>query len=194
MLRYDDEQLLQALTAEPRAARAAFAAASAERLQPLYVWFHEVSGQGDPGTLRAALDAVWDLVLGLPGPDDLDRLRDAAEELVTDDEDENWVAQTAYAQNAAAAVAYAVSSWISDDPNDAVLASTQLYEAADYAAQQDIDLNAPGAEDLILGRPVVQEALQGINEDLRGVSRSGLLKEVRDTAKTGGEKLARLVR
>jgi uncharacterized protein YjaG (DUF416 family) len=69
ILRYDDAQLIQVLSAEPKAAQAAFAAASAERLQPLYVWFHEVSGQGDPATLRAALDAVWDLVLGLPAPD-----------------------------------------------------------------------------------------------------------------------------
>ncbi|MER7243831.1 DUF416 family protein [Kribbella sp. NPDC000426] len=191
MLRYDDEQLLQALSAAPKAAQVAFGAASAERLQPLYVWFHEVSGQGDPATLRAALDAVWDLVLGLPVLDDLERLRDVAESLVTDDEDESWVAQTAYAQNAAAAVAYAVSSWISGDPSDAVLASNQLYEAADYAAQQEADLNALGAEDAILGHPVVQAALEGINEDLQGVSRPGLL---RDNAKAGGEKLARLIR
>jgi len=57
MFRYDEVQLVQALSAETRAAQAAFAAASAERLQPLYTWFHDVSGQGDPATLRAALDA-----------------------------------------------------------------------------------------------------------------------------------------
>lgn len=193
MLRYDDAQLVQALSAEPKAAQVAFAAASAERLQPLYVWFHEVSGQGDPATLRAALDAVWDLVLGLPAPDNLSHLQDAAESLVTDDEDENWVEQTAYAQNAAAAVAYAVSSWISEDPHDAVLAATQLYEAADYAAQQEIDLNAPGAEDVILGQPVVQEALKGINEDLLGVTGPGDSRQIRDAAKDGGARLAHLV-
>lgn len=197
MLRYDEAQLVQVLAAETKAARAAFSAASAERLQPLYVWFHEVSGQGDPGVLRAALDTVWDLILGREARDGLQRLQDAAESLVTDDEDENWVEQTAYAQNAAAAVAYAVRSWISGDPEDAVLAATQLYEAADYAAQQDIDLNAPGAEDVILGQPVVQEALKGIDDDLRGVSRPGdspeIVKEVRDTARTGGARLAQLI-
>ena len=189
--------MIQVLSAEPKAAQAAFAAASAERLQPLYVWFHEVSGQGDPATLRSALDAVWDLVLGLPAPDNLSELQDAAESLVTDDEDANWVEQTAYAQNAAAAVAYAVSSWISADPQDAVSAATQLYEAADYAAQQEIDLNAPGAEDVIRGQPVVQEGLEGIQADLRGVSRPGdqraVALEIREAARVGGARLARLV-
>jgi hypothetical protein len=160
---------------------------------PLYAWFHEASGQGDPAVLRAALDTVWDLVLGLPAPDDLSQLQDAAESLVTDDEDPEWVDQTAYAQNAAAAVAYAVRTWISDDPEDAVLAATQLYEAADYAAQQEIDLNAPGAEDTILGQPIVQQALKGIQEDLQSVTKASF-KEAQETAKTGGTHLAQLIK
>jgi hypothetical protein len=194
MLRYDEAQLVRDLSAETKAARAAFAAASAERLQPLYTWFHEVSGQGDPAVLRAALDAVWDLVLGLRAPDDLDRLQDAAESLVPDEEDDGWVEQSAYAQNAAAAVAYAVRSWISDDPEEAGWAARQLYEAADYAAQQETDdLNAPGAEDALLARPVVQEALEGIRADLQAISSSGDPREVRDGARAGGAHLARLI-
>ncbi len=194
MFRYDEAQLVQALDAEPKAARVAFAAASAERLQPLYAWFHEVSGQGDPEVLRAALDAVWDLVLGRPSPGDLRQLQEAAESLVPDEDVGKWSEQSAYAQNAAAAVAYAVRSWITNDPQQAGWAARQVYEAADYAAQQDTDdLNAPGAEDALLARPVVQEAVEGIRADLQAVSRPGDSMEVRNAARAGGARLARLV-
>jgi len=197
VIRYDEVQLVQALSAETKAVRAAFAAASAERLQPLYEWFHEACGQGDPATLRAGLDAVWELVRGLPAPDGLPQLQQAAESLVPD-EDDDWAEQSAYAQNAAAAVTYALGSWIDDDPQQAGWAARQLYEAADYAAQQEIgDLNSPGAEAALLARPVVQEALEGIQEDLRAVSRPGdplqIAQEVRDAGRAGGAQLAGLV-
>jgi hypothetical protein len=200
MLRYDESELVKALSGTPRNARVMFAAACAERLQPLYAWFHETSGQGDPDGLRAALDAAWQAVLEPAGSEDLGQWQEAAELLVPDEEDEGWVDQSAYAQNAAAAVAYALRSWSADEPQDAGWAARQVYEAADYAAQrqlEDLDLNAPGAEDALLGRPVVQEALEGLGQDLRDVSRPGpteqVAREVREKARAGGAKLARLV-
>jgi hypothetical protein len=54
-----------------------------------------------------------------------------------------------------------------------------------------------GPEDVIRGQPVVQEGLEGIQADLRGVSRPGdqraVALEIREAARVGGARLARLV-
>lgn len=45
-----------------------------------------------------------------------------------------------YAQNAAAAVACAVRTWMTDEPQEAVWGARQVYEAADYAAQHALPM------------------------------------------------------
>lgn len=41
-----------------------------------------------------------------------------------------------YAQNAAAALAYAIRTWLSDDAHEAAWAARQVYEAAEYSFSQ----------------------------------------------------------
>ncbi len=183
-LRYDEPALLERLTAAPARARALFAAACAERLFALY----EQAGRGDPERLRAALDAAWDGV-------DVERWQAVAEELVPA-EDDDWVIATAYAENAAIAVAYALRARATDEPQEAAWAALQVYEAADFAAQrqlEELDLNVPGAEDQLADQPVVQEALAGIAETLTAALADTPAAELRRAAREGSDRLLALI-
>jgi hypothetical protein len=178
-----------------------FTALCAERLLPLYGRFHEESGSGNPSQLAAALEVVWLAIDGSASTSDLVACQKAAEALVPDEDDESWMDASAYGQNGAAAVAYAARVAQTDDPKDALRAARQVYEAADYAAQQqlpELDLNTPGADARLQSTPVVQQALASLGEDLGRVrSLGGAVKEfapqLREEGRRGGRLLAELV-
>lgn len=179
-----------------------FAAACAERLQPLYAAFHRASGQGSPEQLRQALEAVWAAAADADLGEQVAQWESVTYDLVPREEDPGWVDMTPLGENAATAVAYAVRTWSADDAQEAAWAARHVYEAADYAAQRqlpDLDLNEPGAEDELLGRPVVQEVLAGLQDDLSAVSATdqpdqAVARGLRERAGEGGGRLARLAR
>lgn len=123
-----------------------------------------------------------------------------AEGLVPNEDDEAWVDEFAYGQNGAAAVAYALRTALTGDPQVAAWAARQVYEAADFAAQQqlpDLDLKKAGAEEELLSAPVVQEALGGIRDDLWRVQSGDapldrMRAAVRELARAGAQRLAQL--
>ena len=172
-LRYDEPALLERLTAGPARARALFAASCAERVFGLYA--------RAPERLRAALDAAWE-------GENVARWLQGAEALVPDDDP--------YGENAAAAVAYALRTRATDEPKEAAWAARQVYEAADFAAQQQLeslDLNAPGAEDQLADLPVVQEALAGIADSLSAALADTPAAELRRAAREGSARLLALL-
>ena len=198
MLRYDESALLDRLAGASPRARALFAARVAERLFALYEYFAETSGQGDPGTLREALDAAWRAVDADVPTAELERLQEAAEDLVPE-EDDDWVTASGYASNAAAAVAYALRTRLTDNPQEAAWAARQAYDVTDYAAQQQLEDAGfdDAGEEALLSRPVVQEALEGLNTDLEAALAEPPAEEtsrLRDEARQGGARLVELVR
>jgi uncharacterized protein YjaG (DUF416 family) len=181
-------------------ARALFAALIAERLFPLYALFSERTGQGDRARLREALDAAWAAIDGaFVDPAELARLQDVAEELVPA-EDDDWVVESGFAENAAAAVAYALRTRLTDDPQHAAVTARQAYDVADFVVQrqlEDLQFDDPGAEDAMAGQPIVQEALAGIEADLAaalGDPPPDELPLLRDQARKGGDTLVELAR
>ena len=198
MLRYDEAALRERLDPAPARARALFAALGAERLFPLYEHFAQRTGQGDPDKLRAALDAAWAALDGDAGK--LARWEDVAMGLVPDEDDDAWEIESAYAENAAAAVAYALRTRATGDLEPAIWTALQAYEATDFAAQrllEPLTYTDPGGEDALRGHPVVQEALAGINTDLAAATENPPAEEIprlRAHARQGGEMLAGLVR
>lgn len=200
MLRYDERSLMDGLSRLSPAFRVLFAAACAERLMPLYGRYHEVSEEGNPEQLGAALEAAWGAVLGAISRDGLSAWQTLAEGLVPDEDDESWVDEYAYGQNGAAAVAYALRTALTGDSQEAAWGARQVYEAADFAAQQqlqDLDKNRPGAEDQLLSTPVVQEALAGMRDDMLALQPGDLpvelvLATTRERARQGGLRLAQL--
>jgi uncharacterized protein YjaG (DUF416 family) len=194
MVSYDESEIGARLGMLERFNRTAFAAACAERLWPLFERYVRVTGEGDSVVMRAVLDRVW---LAVQGRDagDLSQAQAEVEAMVPTDEGE-WVFEMGYGQNAAASVAYAVRTWLRHDPQEAVWAAQQVYEAADYAAQRslaDLDLNSAAAEAELFNSEIVQVALAGLAADLAsaeapaGDGWSGL----RDRARLEGASWAR---
>jgi len=167
MVSYDESAIRARLARLDRASRTAYASACAERLWPLFERYAQATGEGDPAVLRGVLDEVWLAAQGV-NAGDLSQAQEVAEDMVPVDEGE-WVLEMGHGQNAAAAVAYAVRTWLTEDPQEGVWAARQVYEAADYAAQRSLpalDLNAAGAEEELFQSRIVQAAVTGLAEDL----------------------------
>lgn len=172
MLRYDEARLTEALTALPSTARAMFAATCAERMLPVYRWFKRRTDYGDPAALELALEEVWRSFGGHVSKY-LESRRELIEDLVPG-EDDSWVDESAYAQNATAAVAYAIGALLTGSVSDAVAASYQPYEALDYRVtnRDDVDINAADAERSIVSDPLIQQELRRQRRDLETLSRA----------------------
>lgn len=159
---YSERVIHERLALLGRHAKAVVAAATAERLFPLYVLYSRIERE-DSGllVLRTALDDVWGALLNRALKSSSDPY-EAALSLVPDVDDPSWIPESAFAQNAAAAVAYAWQTWVADDPQQAVWALRQSVEAADFAAQSE-------ASAAFLAPPsgsLVDAALNAIEYDL----------------------------
>lgn len=133
---------------------------------PAYRRFHERSGIGDPGALERALAAVWADVEGTPRSDLAALARDA--EVLAPGEEDRWNSDMPAAQNAAAAVAYAIRARSSSSIEDPVRAARQVYEALDswIAMRDDLDPNVRGNEDRIRADPLIRAELARQQRDL----------------------------
>lgn len=173
-LRYDEARLIKALAEISSVARAVFAAACAERMLPVYRWFHGRTGRGEPVALERALADLWvALESGCQSPESLHQHQIAVEELVPN-EDDSWVDECAYAENAAAAVAYAIRAWLTGSPQEAAWAARQAYDALDYRItnRDNVDLNASGVREQIEADPLIQEELARQRRDLEVLGRT----------------------
>lgn len=190
---YDEQEILARLAALDRRSRTAFAASCAERLVPLFERYARSVGAPELGPrLRGLADAAWDAASGVDI--DADAYQAEAEGMVPSDAD-GWLLETGYGQNAAAAVAYAIRTWLTDAPQEAAWAAHQVYELADYAVLQGdsgLDLNSPGAERRVLESAAVQRALTAIARSLSVVEDAPLTwRELRAEAEADGEQWAR---
>lgn len=173
---YDEGGIARVAGSLGRDARTAFAAACAERLWPLVERYASAVSlpEGDRDILRGALDLAWEAAGGGGSEEDMKGAGEVTESLVPY-EDDDWVLESGYAQNGIAAIAYAIRSWLGDGPQEAVWAARQVYEAADFGAQQVKPAagRAYSAEvEAELARtPVVQTAIRGISEDLVAAGR-----------------------
>jgi uncharacterized protein YjaG (DUF416 family) len=200
VLHYDESEIVRRLSTASTKARALFAVSSAERLFPLFELYASRTDQGSAAQLRAALDAAWEAVDSEGPSTELSHWQEVAEDLVPDEDDEDWVDESAYGQNGAAAVAYALRTRLTDEPQEAGWAARQLYEAADYAAQQqlkDLDINDPRTEHALLSSPVVQEALSGVRDALALIDSDSTMTRqdtdrLKHQSKDAGERLAQL--
>lgn len=182
MLRYDEDRLLARLERLPPPFRAAFAAACAERLLPAYAGFFARTGRGAPLSLADALERLW---LDLEGDSmstyELQKELSRATALITDEDEDDWVPGWAQADDAAAAVAYAVRCRQGGQAQDAAWAARRAYEALDHllrhrediglgdpsaAAQMPANLGALAEVEWALAHPIVQAELARQRRDL----------------------------
>jgi hypothetical protein len=190
---YDEGGFLHRLEQLDRASKTAFAAACAERLWPLVERYASVAAVpvGQIAALRAALDAVWRGCVG--GSEDIAGVQVLAESMVPR-EDDQWVFEAGYGQNAIAAVAYAARTWLTGEAQEAVWAARQVYEAADYGAQQyflGVAAYLVDVEEGLRHSPVVRGAVSALVADLEAAAQGDPLA-VQEQSHAGAGELAGL--
>ncbi len=143
VLEYDEQAILRRLAVLDRSSKTVFAASCAERLSGLFDRYARVAGAPELALrLRAVIDAAWGAASGAFV--DAGSLQAEAEGMVPQDADD-WVLEAGYGQNAAAAAAYAMRTWMTDAPQEAAWAARHGYELADYAVLNgDPDLDPDG--------------------------------------------------
>jgi uncharacterized protein YjaG (DUF416 family) len=169
ILRFSEQLLVKELERLPSPFRVVFAAASAERLVPAYTSFSRRTGRGDATTLAAVLERLWLDVQG----NRMDA-RQVQENvvmslcLIPQEDSGPWVSEQAWAEDAAAAVAYALRCRQNGQSQEAAWAARRAYEALDHFAidQVGIDMNRAEAEEQVLSHPLVQAELLRQRRDL----------------------------
>jgi hypothetical protein len=195
MINFDEMLLMLRLEPLGRSAKTAFAAACAERLVPLSDRYSQQVG--DPlreQRLAVIVSAAWQAAAGR----DIDatRLKDEAEAMVPDEDEEGWTACRTFAGNAAAAAAYAVRTWLTNDPQEAAWAARQLFDAADLAyfqANPGGDFTDEAEERASLESPVVQSVIFAIHRDLEAIENGRPWSELRQRAELEGRNWASIV-
>lgn len=97
------------------------------------------------------------------------------ESMAPKDYEGRWVMESGYGENAAAAVAYAIRTWLTDDPQEAAWSAFQMYEVAEYAftrAYGEVDPRVDVTDAMVLGSEIAQAALLAMDEDLGAVASS----------------------
>jgi uncharacterized protein YjaG (DUF416 family) len=168
--RYDEDLLSAKLDPLPARSKALFAWLVALRLLPAYRRFHTKTGRGDPAALRALSERLWrDFQGDTMSEDELQAASDLAERLVPT-EDDGWDEQTqANADDAAAALYYALRARATDDAQVAAVAARRAYDTFDYLIAQAHESITPAAEEAILAHPLVQAELARQQQDLEEI-------------------------
>ena len=195
-LRFDEPALVRLLAELPNEARVAFAALCAERQLPNYERFSSRSGSGDPDALREALVSIWEDLQGRKASSDelesaLDRCMDQMPS------EEHSSEESAYADDAAASVAYTLRARLTGDPQEAAWAARRAYDAVDHFVTSKLNPSSHIERDLesaIASHPLVQAEIQRQQADIRDLQSAGthalLLESVgnlRDRARRDAE-------
>jgi uncharacterized protein YjaG (DUF416 family) len=195
--RFNETELAQKVGELSTSFRTAFAAACAERLLPAYVAFWRRTHRGDPATLSGILGRLWlDLEGSRTSADQEQADIDLCMNLIPHEDSGPWVAEQAYAEDAAAALAYALRARKSGLTQEAVWAAGRVYEAIDHfvVAQQGMDINNVGTEEKLLSDPLVQAELSRQERDLRELAANQpnlahAAVQLRERAKAESERL-----
>jgi uncharacterized protein YjaG (DUF416 family) len=191
---YDEGFNVQLLKQLPTPLRVGFALLCALRILPRYRRFHSVTGRGDPVALEAIVERLWkDLCGDKMSDDELKRTAERCLALVPSEED-GWDEVTQpLAEDAAAAVAYAVRGRMTGEPQEAAWAARRVYESIDryVFAMTGLSQGDPNDELTVLSHPLVQAELarqQRDLEDLRRFTSSGFsqsdLRQLRDRSQS----------
>lgn len=169
MLQYNEAENVELLKRLPVRLRVAFALLSAFRILPMYQRFHHRTGRGDASALEAIVERLWRDITNAPmSTDEVKTDAEQCMELVPSEED-GWDEETQpSAEDAAAAVAYALRARQTGDPQEAAWAGRRVYEAIDrYVNSKTSGLVAdPDDELAILSHPLVQAELGRQRRDL----------------------------
>jgi uncharacterized protein YjaG (DUF416 family) len=169
LLDYDENELAEKLGRLSIPHRTAFAAAIAERLLPAYLPFTQRTGRGNPAALKELLDDLWGDLEGHTATTKQEQGIELCMSLIPDEDQEPWVTEQVYADDASAALVYALRSRKDGQVQDVVWAARRSYDALDHFVTnlEGVDVNEPGAEQRVLSHHLVQAELSRQQRDLR---------------------------
>jgi uncharacterized protein YjaG (DUF416 family) len=174
--RFDEMALAAALDRLPEPHRTVFAAACAERLMPAYDAFATRSGRGDPKALSDILARLWDDLAGNAMTSaQLQSLIDDCMKLIPREDEVPWVPEQPAAEDAGAAVAYALRCRQNGRGQEAAWSARRSYEAQDHCVinREGINVNVQGSESRVAAHPAVQVELARQRRDLDDLSNTG---------------------
>jgi hypothetical protein len=150
--------------------RAAFAAACAQRILPGYGRFAADRPPRGRETLEGALAALWEDLMGSSMSDeDLRSKKEACEaELPGEEGEGEW---GPLAEDAVAAVVYALECREQGSSESAALSARRAYEAVDYLVTYDEVGRVVKSDEAALADPVVQAELARQARDLEELGR-----------------------
>jgi uncharacterized protein YjaG (DUF416 family) len=162
-----DSALKAELKELPQRTQAAFAAACAERLYPAYASFVGASGRDDDGLIRRTLDLAWDGARsGVVAAEDPAELFEQCVALIPTDGSEEAI--PAHAEDAIAAVAYALQAAAGLDDKAAGWAAEQVTNCLDsFLLANEIDISAPDSEQRVWAHQLVVTEVNRRKDDLR---------------------------
>jgi len=181
MLDYDEPQRIETLKKLAPRLRVAFALLCAERALPGYRRFWARTGRGDPFAAESFAERLWFDVAGDPMTgSELEGTLGRAEQLLVDEDDGLWGEPTqVHADDATAALCYAIAVRAQGDPQLAAFAGRRLYELADHLAQRALGDEisrtrwTAADEERLLAHPLVQRELARQERDLRELQELG---------------------
>lgn len=168
-LQFNESDTIEMLRRLSPGFRVAFALLSSFRILPTYRRFHAKTGRGDPATLESTAAELWrDITQHRLSDTEIQMAAARCMELVPSEQ--GWDEDTQpYAEDAAAAVAYAVRARLNGDPQEAAWAGRRVYEAIDHFinAQKEVSATTDPDDQLnVLAHPLVQAELLRQQRDL----------------------------
>ena len=182
--RFDQAQLTSELDQLPLSLRVIFAASCAERLLPAYIASSGLTGNGDPELLTRILMRLWEDIAGERMTEsELQSSVSISMDLIPQDYHEPWFVEQASAEDASAAVFYALSCRQNGNSQEAMWSAQRACSAVDHFVtnRENIDLKPPGAVNQALEHPLIQaelarqrrdldELLRVVDEDVRQIA------------------------
>jgi|SRR5579859_7730234 len=162
MLTELEKQLLAKLDRLKPSARTVFAAACAQRLFRSYETAAEKQDERNFMAVRAILERLWEeLLKNMPAGPETETDLQICLKMIPAESDGSWVVGQSIAEDALATLAYALRCHRSGSSQEALWASRRVCEAIDaYVVEKDnIDVNAKGSVERILGHPLMQAEL-----------------------------------
>lgn len=199
MLPYFDEKIrLEELSALPKEARIAFAAACAQRLTSGVEWA-KAGGLAYQRLLRRGLAVTWDAAEGVAqSTTTVASLLAECDALLKDEDEGAWSTMRVFSEHAITAVRYALSMILSGSAQEALWAARQNLDALDYYVSDSKGLESWSEldEKQIAASSLVQREVgrqqRDISELTAVASRSNLRMAVKDLRRRAEEEAATL--
>lgn len=173
---FQENELRDRLATLPCWKIVAFALCCAERLMPAYTRYSEKAGLNteDSELYANALELIWNQLLGQENPrQDIENIEQKCLGAIPT-EDSAWEHGEPYAEDAAAAVTYAIRSWLLCSAQEAVYAARRIYEAVEHYIANTIGTfpQSDADKQQIYLNPLIQQELSRQKYDLEQLETS----------------------